>query len=325
MLMDNAPDIIARFDRSLRHLYVNPAITTATGKVPEEIIGKTNEELDMPEEHLALWNTALRKVLATGESSSLEFSFPSPTGLRFYQSRLTPERDDQGEIISVLSIARDVTDLKQTQAALIQSEARARRLIDSNMIGVVIANMNGIFEANDAFLDMVGYTHEDLAARRIDWRAMTPPEYLPRDEFGLQELRECGVCTPFEKEYVRRDGSRVAILIGAATVQADPLQWVCFILDITRCQQQERRLQQALDALLTVAEVLVTRPRASTTSPSAHVSPRPHTAGRGTGGTPHALSTSRTCSLHERRAHTCGRHGEARRPAHRTGALAARP
>ncbi|GHO84724.1 PAS domain S-box protein [Dictyobacter formicarum] len=258
-ITDNIPDVIERFDRSFRRLYVNPAITVATGKLPEEMIGKTNEELGMPEEALALWNTALRRVVETGETGNLEFSIPSATGPRFYQSHLVPERNAQGEITSILSVARDMTDLKQTQAALAQSEARARRFVDSNIIGVVIADMNGIIEANDAFLNLIGATHEDLEVGKVDWRAVTPPEYLPRDDLGLQELRERGVCTPFEKEYVRSDGSRVAVLIGAAAVQIEPLQWVCFILDITERKRQEQRLQQALDALLLVAAALVIR------------------------------------------------------------------
>lgn len=258
MITDNAPDVITRFDRSFRHLYANPAVVTATGKSPDEIIGKTIEELDMPEEAIAIWNAALSKVVSTGETNSLEFSFPSPTGLRSYQSRLVPERDARGEIVSILSITRDVTDFKQTQAALVQSEARARRIIDSNIIGVVITDSDGIIEANDAFYKLIGVSREQIEASKIDWRAITPPEYLPRDEAGLQELRERGVCTPFEKEYMRADGSRVAILLGAAVLQMEPLQWVCFILDITERKRQEQRLQQALDALLTVAEVLVT-------------------------------------------------------------------
>ncbi|GER91471.1 hypothetical protein KDW_56330 [Dictyobacter vulcani] len=258
-LTDNAPDIIVRLDRSLRHMYINPAITAATGMLPAEIIGKTAEELAFPKEQLTLWNAALKQVLSTGVSSSLEFSYLSPTGLRWYQVHLTPERNAQDDIISVLLIAHDITDLKQTQAALLQSEARARRLIDSNVISVIIADVNGLVEANDAFLQLIGYTHEDFQAGKIDWQALTPAEYLSRDEHCLQELRERGTCTPFEKEYVRRNGERVAVLTGAAVVQTQPLQWVCFILDITERQQQERRLQRALDGLLTVAEVLVMR------------------------------------------------------------------
>ncbi|GCE28381.1 hypothetical protein KDA_38650 [Dictyobacter alpinus] len=259
MLTENATDVIARYDRSRRLVYVNPAITAVLGLRPDEVIGKTISELGMSAEALRSWNDAFNQVLA-GEVRSLEFSYPSPTaGLCWYQSRLNPELDMCGNVVSVLAINRDVTELKKAQVALIQSEARARRLIDSNVIGVIIADVDHIFEANDAFLDLLGYSREDLRAGRINWRAMTPAEYVSRDEHCLQELRERGVCTPFEKEFTRLDGSRVAVLLGAAEVQADPPQWVCFILDITERQQQERRLQHALNALLTIAEVLDTR------------------------------------------------------------------
>src|SRR5579883_699323 len=157
-MMENASDVIVRFDRDFRHRYVNPVITQITGLDPQEILGKTNEELHMPVEVLTVWNTALKQVLATGQPGRAEFSFPTPQGERLYEARLTPERDAQNEIVSILSIARDVTELKRTQEALIRSEARARRLVDSNIIGVAIVDENRVTEANTAFLDLIGAT-----------------------------------------------------------------------------------------------------------------------------------------------------------------------
>jgi PAS domain S-box-containing protein len=131
----------------------------------------------------------------------------------------------------------DITDLKRT-------EARIRRLIDSDVQGVMFWNSKGaITSANDAFLRIVGYTREDLEAGRVGWAAMTPPEYAHLDRRSLEELSATGVCTPFEKEYSRKDGSRVPILLGAAVFEDSPDEGVCFVLDITERKRVEEERQ----------------------------------------------------------------------------------
>jgi PAS domain S-box-containing protein len=132
----------------------------------------------------------------------------------------------------------DITDRKRT-------EGRVRRLVDSNVQGVMFWNAQGkITGANDAFLRIVGYTREDLEAGRIGWAAMTPPEYASLDRHSLEELAATGVCTPFEKEYIRKDGSRVPILLGAATFEDSPDEGVCFLIDITERKAAEEKIRQ---------------------------------------------------------------------------------
>jgi PAS domain S-box-containing protein len=119
-LAENATDIITRFDSRLRHLYVNPAITKATGLLPQAFIGKTNEDLGMPEKQLMLWNMAFSKVFMTGEPQQVEFEFPTPEGLRDYEARCVPEFAPDGSVASALVIARDVTSQKQLERVLRQ-------------------------------------------------------------------------------------------------------------------------------------------------------------------------------------------------------------
>ena len=141
-------------------------------------------------------------------------------------------------------------DLKTQQIALKKSEARFSRLVEANIIGVLLAGPNGaILEANDAFLKMVGYTREDLQNGLMDWGKMTPPEYLEQDEQVLQELAITGSCAPFEKVYIRKDGSHVPILLGAAQLESDEIAWVCFVLDLTESKQIEALLRQQAEAL----------------------------------------------------------------------------
>ncbi|MGA7938051.1 MAG: PAS domain S-box protein, partial [Kovacikia sp.] len=119
---------------------------------------------------------------------------------------------------------RNISDRKHSEAqqrqaeeALRRSEARFRRIADSNIIGIIFSSSSGeIHDANDAFLEMVGYTREDLEASRVRWDAITPPEYSPLDAYAAQQLSLTGTTVLWEKEYIHKDGSRVAILIGCA-------------------------------------------------------------------------------------------------------------
>ncbi|HBB30769.1 MAG TPA: hybrid sensor histidine kinase/response regulator [Cyanobacteria bacterium UBA8803] len=157
---------------------------------------------------------------------------------------LKPLPDETGNIVLLIPEGHNITARKQAEDALRQSEARLRRLVDANIIGIVFADFETVTEANDAFLEMVDYTRAEVEAGKLRWREMTPPEYIPLDERGLEELLSTGVCSPFEKEYIRKDGSRIPILVGAATIQREPFQLVCFILDLTQTKQLENQLRQ---------------------------------------------------------------------------------
>src|SRR5207237_7480180 len=103
------------------------------------------------------------------------------------------------------------------EKALQESEKRFRRLVESNIFGVAFGDFFGsIHYTNDYFLNMVGYSREELLTGQIQWMSLTPSEFLPFDVKALKELREHGVAVPFEKEYIRKDGSRVPVLIGSA-------------------------------------------------------------------------------------------------------------
>lgn len=137
----------------------------------------------------------------------------------------------------------------QTEA-LRESEARFRRLAESNMIGIMFSDISGkIAAANDALLEMVGYTQEDLLSGNLRWLDMTPPEYRQADERAIAQLKESGVCTPFEKEYIRKDGSRVPVLLGIALLEGSQQDTVSFVLDLTARKQAEAEIRQLNETL----------------------------------------------------------------------------
>ena len=129
---------------------------------------------------------------------------------------------------------------------LAKREAKIRRLVEADIIGVFIADFDGrILEANDAFLRIVRYDREDLAAGRIRWTELTPPDWRERDTQWLEEHRRTGLRTPIEKEYFRKDGSRVPILLGSATFEEGGHQVVAFVLDLTERKQAEAEARES--------------------------------------------------------------------------------
>ncbi len=127
---------------------------------------------------------------------------------------------------------------------LAEREGRIRRLVDANIIGILIFDVAGrILDANDAFLRMVGYDREDIVAQCVRWTDMTPPEWRERDQQQLvPELLMTGSLQPFEKEFFRKDGSRVPVLIGVANFE-DGNQGVAFVLDLTEGKQAANALR----------------------------------------------------------------------------------
>ncbi|YAF94074.1 MAG: PAS domain S-box protein [Nodularia sp. CChRGM 3473] len=157
-------------------------------------------------------------------------------------------RDPYGQAVRTVGSTTDISDRKQAEAALQKSEAKFRRIVESNIVGVYFGDFNGsIYEANDAFLEMFGYTREELEAGNISWDGMTPPEYQDLDRQKIQEIQVSGVCTPFEKEYLRKDGTRVPVLLGIAQIEGREKDGysVCFVLDLTQRKQAEAALRQS--------------------------------------------------------------------------------
>lgn len=249
-LVENAPDIIARIDKELRYLYVNPAVEQITGLSPERLIGKTRGEYEIPEGVYTLWQEATRQVFVTGRECLYEFEFPALDRTRYFQTRMVPELSLDGTVESVLCIGRDVTEYKLAEQALKESESRFKRLVESNVIGCMFWDENGnIFDANDAFLQIVGYTREDLRSGKVNWKNMTPVEHLPGSKKAIAQMKQVGAADPLEKEYIRSDGSRVPILLGGVLLEGSQDKGVSFVLDLSQQKQLENRLRQQAEQL----------------------------------------------------------------------------
>lgn len=144
-------------------------------------------------------------------------------------------------LVEGLSNERD-----RAQQALKVKDEKLKCFVDANLIGIIFADVHGgIQQANDEFLRMIGCTREDLQANKISWIDITPPEYLPLDEQGIAEAKANGACTPYEKEYIRKDGSRVPVLIGYTLVGENSEESVAFIFDLSDRKQTLEALRQS--------------------------------------------------------------------------------
>jgi PAS domain S-box-containing protein len=162
--------------------------------------------------------------------------------------------------ISVLELLASQAAISLENARLYndlrEREARIRRLVDSNIIGVLIWDFQGrIIEANQAFLDMVGYAREDLVSARLRWTELTPAEWRDADDRALAELKATGTVQPREKEYFRKDGSRVPVLLGSTTFGDRQDEGVAFVLDLTERKHAEEALRDTQTNLAHVMRI----------------------------------------------------------------------
>ena len=136
--------------------------------------------------------------------------------------------------------------LARANRDLAEREAKIRRLINSNIIGIFIWDFDGhILEANDAFLRMVQYDREDLVAGRIYWSELTPPDWRDRNNLRIERQRSSGHFPPFEKEYTRKDGTRVPVLMGGALFEMGGNQGMAYVLDLTEAKRAEQALRES--------------------------------------------------------------------------------
>jgi PAS domain S-box-containing protein len=184
-------------------------------------------------------------------------------GVLYLENRLashvfTPAR------ISVLELLASQAAISLENARLYndlgEREARIRRLVDSNIIGVMIWNFQGrIIEVNQAIIDMLGYSREDLISDRMGWAQLTPAEWARADQDSLAQISATGSSRSYEKEYFRKDGSRVPILIAGALIEWKRDEGVAFVIDMTERKRAEEKLraseQRLLDAQMELAHV----------------------------------------------------------------------
>jgi PAS domain S-box-containing protein len=163
-VLDNLPDGVARMDRELRYVYVNPFLVEATGISAESFIGKTNTEVGIPSHISALYDNALKNVFFTGEEQSVEVEYPSPHGTRSFLSRLIPEKNESGEFANVLLLTRDVTERRAAQ----HDSNFKSRLLDAVDQAVIATDLSGRITYWNRFAEQLyGWAADEVLGKSI--------------------------------------------------------------------------------------------------------------------------------------------------------------
>lgn len=147
--------------------------------------------------------------------------------------------DEHGRPQRVHYILGDITEQRRARATLRAGGRLLDRLRETNVLGVVESTEDGVQDANDAFLDITGYSRAELEAGQLSYRAITPAEWAGQDQSALAQLRSAGAFRAFDKEYIHRDGHRVPVMVAGAVIGRDPLRWVTFVIDLTARQRAE--------------------------------------------------------------------------------------
>ena len=233
-VLDNMGEAFALLDRDLRFVDLNAEAMRLEQRPRSAILGKTHWEAHpgAASELGELYRDAMRRRAPAG----LEHRYVWPDGRdTWIDMRAYPVGD------GLAVFYRDVTDRKRADEALRASELRLRTMLEIATVGIISFDMaGGVVEANDAFLRMVGHTREELEAGAVRYENLTPPDWRWRDEQTLAELQTRGQSVPFEKEYLRSDGSR--FWIHCASKMLDERTAVEFIIDVTERKQAEAAL-----------------------------------------------------------------------------------
>ncbi|MCX6607135.1 MAG: sigma 54-interacting transcriptional regulator [Acidobacteria bacterium] len=223
-LLDPEGHIVAWYAGATR-IYGYPADeaidTHVSGLQPadESMTGRANDEL--------------KRVIARGHLGT-EGWHSRRDGSRFWANSITLAlRDEAGQLQGFARVVRDFTERRELDEKLRRSRAQARAVnAEAGVAGVISGEFERIPEANDAFLTMVGYTQRDMAEGRVDWMHLTPAEYAGLDELAHEEALQSGACSPYEKELIRQDGTRVRVLVVTAIVKVIPFRWITVVQDL---------------------------------------------------------------------------------------------
>ncbi|GAB1542755.1 hypothetical protein NUACC21_54290 [Scytonema sp. NUACC21] len=249
-LVENAPDVIARIERDYRYLYINPAVEAASGLPRQAFIGKTTAELGFPEETVTRIEQGVKQVFETGQEHFIEFRLEGLNGLKYYQSRMVPERTPRGNVTSVLFMSRDITLLKQTEIDMRETNALLQAIIQSAPVGIDFVDTDSkVVLWNPMNERLFGWEAKEVLGK--------PLPIIPYEEHEkfvgctTQPFANCEL-TQIETRRQRKDGSLVDISLSTAMVRdihGNIIGAIGICQDISERQAALRERKQVVDQL----------------------------------------------------------------------------
>jgi PAS domain S-box-containing protein len=247
-VLANLEDGFVILDRNWCFTYLNDRKAEIWAIHREEAIGKNIWEL-LPDLVGSELESGLHQVMR--EQTPMQFEHRDANSNRWFDNRVYPTAD------GLAIICTDISHRKHSEAGLKESQRRFRRLVESNLFGVVFGdNFGGLHYANEYLLNLVGYTLEEMQSGQAQWHQLTPPEFASLDAKAVEQLSTQGVCAPYEKVYLHKNGQRIPILIAAALLQEpfnENQEVVAFILDLTELQrvteERDRFFNLSLDMI----------------------------------------------------------------------------
>jgi len=235
-ILESISGIFFFLDTDWRYVYVNQETCRIAGKAPEELLGKSIYDV-YPEILGTDINRNHRLAMATQQPIDFE-TFSAGHWFSVHLSSTSTGLSVHGH---------DITKRKLMEQAVQASEAKLRRLVDANIWPIVVTDHDTaqVLEANDAYLELIGYTREDLQAGRINWRKLTPPEYQEDDDQAVKEFVEMGIYRRTEKEYIHKSGKRVPVSV-VATMLENSRETIGFVTDLTPQKELEKQRTQFL-------------------------------------------------------------------------------
>lgn len=229
------------------------------GYKSSEAIGQHVSRLYADEDAARKLQESLKRAASEGHVGTEDWNIKKD-GSRFWANIITLAlRDEQGALQGFAKVVRDFSDRHERDEKLRRGRARLRPIPEESTIaGIVSGEYDRIPEANDAFLDLVGYSRTELHSGRLHWPDLTPPEYASLDELAHEEGLRFGACTPFEKELIRKDGTRVPVLVATAVLKLSPFRWISFVQDLRDRRRVESVTEEDLDPTQDFAEIIGT-------------------------------------------------------------------
>lgn len=239
-IVNSTSDCVYAKDLQGRYVVFNPAAEALTNTTALQAIGKDDYELFASDSAREIMRRD-REIMTSGKPQQFTENVITSTGHEVtLHTAKGPLYDAAGKVSGLFGIAREITDTYRAQQRAAESESKFRRIVDSSMVAIMFWHRDGrVTGGNQALADLLGCTLDDINNGRISWNDTTAPEFLERDQQALDEVATKGVCTPYEKHFLHRDGRRVPVLIGGASLGPETHAGVAFLVDLTHLKETE--------------------------------------------------------------------------------------